>query len=111
MAIAACFGGPVLNLLVGTGAPVLFQTIKQGALPFQLSNGIVVLFFETVLICGLLLALVPSHFGWRMHKFLGYQLLGMYALFQVVFLLTEEHVMFRTDFNAAAVGGGGTAAG
>jgi hypothetical protein len=29
MAVAACFGGPVLNLLVGSGASVVIQTLKQ----------------------------------------------------------------------------------
>ena len=44
MAVAACFGGPVLNLLLGTGVPVLVQNAKMGTLPFRLSNGITILF-------------------------------------------------------------------
>ncbi len=48
MAVAACFGGPVLNLLVCTGAPVLGASFKHGVLPFRLSPGITALFLETV---------------------------------------------------------------
>lgn len=44
MAVAACFGGPVLNLLIGTGVPVLVKNAKLGTLPFRLSNGIIILF-------------------------------------------------------------------
>ncbi len=44
MAVAACFGGPVLNLLLATGVPVLVQNAKMGTLPFKLSNGITILF-------------------------------------------------------------------
>ncbi len=51
MAVAACFGGPVLNLLVGTGAPVLGASFKHGILPFRLSVGITSLFLETVRSC------------------------------------------------------------
>lgn len=43
MAVAACFGGPVLNLLIGTGVPVLVKDVKTGSLPFRLSNGITLL--------------------------------------------------------------------
>jgi hypothetical protein len=48
MAVAACFGGPVLNLLMGTGAPVLGASLKHGILPFKLTHGVVALFLETV---------------------------------------------------------------
>jgi hypothetical protein len=48
MAVAACFGGPVLNLLMGTGAPVLGASLKHGVLPFKLTHGVVALFLETV---------------------------------------------------------------
>ncbi len=49
MAVAACFGGPVLNLLVGTGAPVAVAAVRRGAaLPFRRSHANVVLFAETV---------------------------------------------------------------
>ena len=48
MAVAACFGGPVLNLLIGTGVPVLVKNAKTGSLPFRLSNGIIILFICTM---------------------------------------------------------------
>ena len=48
MAVAACFGGPVLNLLMGTGVPVLGASFKHGILPFKLTHGVVALFLETV---------------------------------------------------------------
>lgn len=48
MAVAACFGGPVLNLLMGTGAPVLGASFKHGILPFKLTHGVTALFLETV---------------------------------------------------------------
>lgn len=35
MALASCFGGPVFNLLIGMGAPILYQTLQQGPLPIK----------------------------------------------------------------------------
>lgn len=50
MAVAACFGGPVLNVLVGTGAPVAAAAMRRGtALPFRRSHANTTLFAETVL--------------------------------------------------------------
>lgn len=48
MAVAAIFGGPVLNLLIGTGVPVLGASFRHGILPFKLTHGVVALFLQTV---------------------------------------------------------------
>lgn len=48
MALAACFGCPIFNLLMGLGLPVLFKTGVAGALPLLLTNGIFLLILQSV---------------------------------------------------------------
>jgi len=50
MALAACFAGPVFNLAVGLGGPVLLQGAKTGAagLPVRLTNGVLLLGAQSV---------------------------------------------------------------
>ncbi len=90
MAIAGCFAGPVFNLMMGLGLPVLYSSLKQGALVIDLTYGIKLLVLESVAVLAVLVLAVPLVFKWRLQQHIGLALLGVYALFQVLFVLAEE---------------------
>ena len=90
MAIAGCFAGPVFNLMMGLGLPVLWAALSQGSLQTQLTNGIKLLVIQSVVVLALLVAIVPLAFRWRLHQQIGFALLGLYALFQILFVLVED---------------------
>lgn len=94
MALSACFGGPMLNILLGVGLGGMYMTIHQGQkkhhkhpnkpihyVPYELEisttlmiSGITLL----VTLCGLLI-FVPLN-GWRMDRKIG---IGLIALWLV----------------------------
>ena len=92
MAIAGCFAGPVFNLMMGLGLPVFYSSLSQGALAMELTSGIVMLVVQSVVVLALLVIAVPVVFKWRFHLQIGFALLGLYALFQLLFVLVEEGV-------------------
>lgn len=96
MAIAGCFAGPVFNLMMGLGLPVLYQSIKQGALEMEVTNGIKLLVIQGVIILTVLVVAVPLVFNWRLHQQIGLALLGVYAIFQLFFVLVEEDVLWSS---------------
>ncbi|KAK9805532.1 hypothetical protein WJX72_003632 [[Myrmecia] bisecta] len=71
MAIAACFGGPVFNLMIGLAGPVLYETLKKGSLPVQLTNGIILLVIQTIIVLALLLVAIPVVYKWHVPQRLG----------------------------------------
>lgn len=94
MAIAGCFAGPVFNLMVGLGLPVLYQSSRQGALEMEVTNGIKLLVIQGVLILTVLVIVVPLVFNWRLHQQIGLGLLGVYVVFQLFFVLVEQGVLW-----------------
>ena len=92
MAIAGCFAGPVFNLMVGLGLPVLWATLSQGSLDMKLTNGIKLLVIQSIVVLALLVILVPLVFVWRLHRHIGVALLVVYAIFQMLFVLVEGSV-------------------
>ncbi|KAL3160535.1 hypothetical protein ABBQ32_010836 [Trebouxia sp. C0010 RCD-2024] len=89
MAIAGCFAGPVFNLMVGLGLPVLWATLSQGSLEMELTSGIKLLVVQSVVVLALLVSVVPLAFAWRLHRKIGLVLLVVYAVFQILFVLVE----------------------
>ena len=89
MAIAGCFAGPVFNLMVGLGLPVLWATLSQGSLDMELTNGIKLLVIQSIVVLALLVSVVPLAFAWRLHRQIGFGLLVVYAVFQMVFVGSE----------------------
>ncbi|CAN7997202.1 unnamed protein product [Ixodes hexagonus] len=89
MAIAACFGGPLLNLLLGLGIPYTLQ-LAAGAkpLPFQLTPVLTALY--SGLAASLSLSLVSSVASrFRSSKWHGGALLVLYATFLSIALFVE----------------------
>jgi Ca2+/Na+ antiporter len=93
MAIAACFGGPVFNLLVSMGGPILIAGTRTGSIPYQMTSGVIVLVVSTVAVLAGLLIAVPLRYQWRLQRELGWVLLGVYAFSQIIFLLAEGIVL------------------
>ena len=94
MAIAGCFAGPVFNLMMGLGLPVLYSSLKHGALVMELTSGIITLVIQSVLVLATLVVAVPLVFKWRLYQQIGFGLLGVYVLFQLLFVLVEDGVFW-----------------
>ncbi|MCJ1230976.1 hypothetical protein MMC12_007651 [Toensbergia leucococca] len=94
MALSACFGGPMLNILLGIGLGGLYMTIRDGNVrhsrhpkklmkykPYQIEVG------ETLIISGIsllvtllgLLVVVPMN-GWRMDRKIGWGLIVLWIV-------------------------------
>lgn len=94
MAIAACFGGPVFNLLVSMGGPILIAGARTGSIDYQMTSGVLVLVISTITVLVGLLLIVPLRYGWRLPRQLGWSLVGVYAVSQVIFLMAEGIVLW-----------------
>ena len=94
MAIAGCFAGPVFNLMMGLGLPVLYSSLKDGALVMELTSGIITLVVQSVLVLATLVVAVPLVFKWRLYQQIGFALLGVYVVFQLMFVLVEDGVFW-----------------
>ncbi|CAL1393544.1 unnamed protein product [Linum trigynum] len=94
MAMAGCFAGPMFNMLVGLGSALVVQTgeIYPEAYQLQFHISIVVAFvFLVTSLMGSLLVVTWSRF--RVPRFWGFCLVGLYAVFMVVSLLIATLVM------------------
>lgn len=93
MALSACFGGPMLNILLGIGLSGLYMTIQDGKgwherhptrpvkyKPYQLEvSGTLVISGVTLLVTLLgLLVVVPLN-GWKMDRRIGWGLVALWA--------------------------------
>ncbi|TKV99222.1 hypothetical protein SEVIR_8G030200v4 [Setaria viridis] len=85
IAIAGCFAGPMFNMLVGLGTALLVQTArvypKAYVLEFHVGIVVAFVFLLLSLMCTLL---VVTWARFRVPRFWGYCLMGIYILFTVV---------------------------
>ncbi|KAI9893649.1 MAG: hypothetical protein M1814_006445 [Vezdaea aestivalis] len=94
MALAACFGGPMLNILLGIGCGGLYMTLKQGAKharkhphsgakykPYVIEIGSTLVISGATLMVILigLLIVVPLN-GWRMDRKIGWGLVALWVI-------------------------------
>lgn len=93
MAIAACFGGPVFNLLISMGGPIIFAAGKNGPIDYEMTSGVLILVVWTVGVLLFLVTVVPLRCGWKLPNVIGLLLLGLYAASQAIFLITEGSVI------------------
>jgi len=99
MAVAACFAGPTMNVLLGTAAGLAFRTFSSGDMKnIRAANELFVLF--AFLICGLLFLLFAAPFlwRWRVGKKQSYAMMGYYAVFAVLYALTSTGEIFKTPW-------------
>lgn len=91
MAMAGCFAGPMFNMLVGLGSALVIQTadIYPSAYVLQFNLGIVVAFvFLFLSLMGSLL--VVTWFRFRVPKFWGFCLVGLYVLFITISMIIAK---------------------
>ncbi|OMO99126.1 Sodium/calcium exchanger membrane region [Corchorus olitorius] len=88
MAMAGCFAGPMFNMLVGLGTALVMQTANVYPEAYQLRfhTGIIIAFvFLLLSLMGSLLVITWSRF--RVPRFWGFCLVGLYSIFTLVSLI------------------------
>lgn len=91
MAMAGCFAGPMFNMLVGLGTALVIQTanVYPEAYELHFHMGIVIAFvFLLLSLMGSLLVLTWYRF--RVPKFWGFFLVGLYIVFTAVSLVIAK---------------------
>ncbi|KAI9276022.1 Sodium/calcium exchanger protein-domain-containing protein [Sporodiniella umbellata] len=89
MAMSACFGGPMLNIMLGVGIGATYVTSQRNE-PYaiELSNTIVVSAIGLLIILISSLILVPLN-GYRMSKTFGYSWIAIYLICTAINLYIE----------------------
>ncbi|XP_038075342.1 mitochondrial sodium/calcium exchanger protein-like isoform X2 [Patiria miniata] len=93
MAVAACFGGPLFNMLLGIGISCTIACIKHGGTFYLVSSQL-----QYVLAAGLVVSLFFSLFYHVFRKFQATRVYGiclyvLYVCFLVIAILTETKVI------------------
>lgn len=103
MALSACFGGPMLNILLGIGISGLYMTIRNGTRkhakhpdkpvkykPFEVDVGTSLIISGVTLLVTLigLLIVVPLN-GWRMDRKIGTGLIVLWGLSTIGNVIVE----------------------
>ncbi|KAI9717535.1 MAG: hypothetical protein M1812_004676 [Candelaria pacifica] len=103
MALSACFGGPMLNILLGVGLSGLYMTIKGGnhrnrkhpdrpiiykPYEIEVSSTLMISAFTLLVTLLGLLIVVPLN-KWRMDRRIGWSLIGLWCVSTVGNLVVE----------------------
>lgn len=91
MAMAGCFAGPMFNMLVGLGTALVMQTadVFPDAYQLHFHVGIVIAFvFLLLSLMGSLLVITWSRF--KVPRFWGFCLVGLYVVFTIVSLIIAK---------------------
>ena len=90
MAIAACFGGPMLNILLGVGLSGSYLIFTTGGDPLHVEMGRTLLVSGAGLLAVLVSTLiaVPLN-GYMMSKRLGWTLIGAYVVVLSINVMVE----------------------
>jgi len=103
MALSACFGGPLLNILLGIGLSGLYMTVTDGEhrherhpgrpmkyKPYQIEVSTTLIVSGATLLVTLvgLLVVVPWN-GWRMDRRIGWGLIALWGVSTVGNLVVE----------------------
>ncbi|KAF9562011.1 hypothetical protein EC968_005414 [Mortierella alpina] len=89
MAFSACFGGPLLNMLLGVGISGTYMTAKTGTpIPLEISPTLFVSMIGVLLTLLTAIIVVPRN-GYMMGRSWGWFLLGVYLICTIVNVLIE----------------------
>ena len=95
-AIAACFGGPLFNLLVGLVGSMVFATASRGVISgIKLENEIILLASCQLLAVTYLIVGIPFVHKGRVSRVAATGMLGFYVVTQVLIALTSGQVIFK----------------
>lgn len=95
-AIAACFGGPLFNLLVGLVGSMVFATVSRGVISgIKLENEIILLASCQLLAVTYLIVGIPFVHKGRVSRIAATGMLGFYVVTQVLIALTSGQVIFK----------------
>ncbi|CAJ0842691.1 18033_t:CDS:10 [Entrophospora sp. SA101] len=89
MAMSACFGGPMLNILLGVGISATYVAIKTGS-PSKIEVEATLFISSIGLLLGLCSVMIYLPYnGYRMTKALGYYLISIYVICMLINVVLE----------------------
>ncbi|KAI8393739.1 Sodium/calcium exchanger protein-domain-containing protein [Radiomyces spectabilis] len=89
MAMSACFGGPMLNIMLGVGLGATYVTLqREEPYAIEVSSTILVSAIGLLIVLVSSLILVPLN-GFRMSRKFGYAWIGIYLICTVINLYLE----------------------
>ncbi|KAF3154029.1 hypothetical protein TWF569_000867 [Orbilia oligospora] len=91
MALSACFGGPMLNILLGIGGSGIYMTIAPSSENYYQIEVSSTLMISAITLLGtllFLLAAVPMN-NWRMTRGLGWALVGIWVVSTIINVVVE----------------------
>ncbi|ODV72647.1 uncharacterized protein CYBJADRAFT_168553 [Cyberlindnera jadinii NRRL Y-1542] len=89
MALSACFGGPLLNILLGIGGSALYVIPTSGEnIPVHLSGTLVITGVTLMINLVLMLVIVPIN-GWQMSRPIGLAMVGLWCIATTISCVIE----------------------
>lgn len=88
MALSACFGGPLLNILLGIGGSGLLVIPTNGPIEFEMSKTIIVSGCALLINLVFLLIAVPLN-RFEMNKMTGWFMIGLWTIATLICVLLE----------------------
>jgi solute carrier family 24 (sodium/potassium/calcium exchanger), member 6 len=102
MAVAACFAGPTMNVLLGTGTGLALRTFRSGAMSnIEPANELFVLFAFLILGLIFLLFAAPLLWHWRVGRTQSFGMIAYYVVFACVYALTSTGIIFKSAWRTA----------
>ena len=96
MAVAACFAGPLMNLLVGTSFGLLLHIAQFGPVTgYVMPNELILLGGALMFALSFALFVIPFAFKWRVSRKPAYAMIAFYVAFSVVYALTSTRSIFK----------------
>ena len=99
MAIAACFAGPMMNLLVGTSFGLMLHIAEHGPVSgYVMPNELILLGGALMFTLAYACVAIPFIHRWKITRKPAICMITFYAVFSVVYALTCTHCIFKTPW-------------
>ncbi|KAF8543576.1 Sodium/calcium exchanger protein-domain-containing protein [Trichophaea hybrida] len=90
MALSACFGGPMLNILIGIGVGGLYMTLSKGKTVYKIEVSSTLIISAATLLLTLVVLLVWVPFNkWMMDRRIGWTLVAIWASSTIINVAVE----------------------